>query len=278
MGSSCCKDGDKYDQKYETKSVAKSEQMLDQSYNGVEIIVKKAEILREKAEAIVLGTDLYLLNQNSFSQTDEEREAIKKVYEQYKGMNDNEQQQLGNATEKVVNYGEAVETNIQLKNNQNIKCIISVSLPLWRGGNKQELKYLQEGIKNALLNGGKFESLAFTDIASGIFGFPKQEVAEILTNQIKLYLDQQGGQSQLKKIYVVLRDDSTILQFEREIKKMIGIYQKDQDNESWTNSQIRTYQQDLIKPIGKKQNSMDNVDQALKEQNEVKAQLIEGQV
>lgn len=46
----------------------------------------------------------------------------------------------------MVPYGEIIETTPDLGPKSTIKSVISVSLPLWKGGNKGELTTLEKGI------------------------------------------------------------------------------------------------------------------------------------
>lgn len=62
--------------------------------------------------------------------------------------------------------------------------------PVWRGGQNNESILLANCYRNSLklaVENGCF-SVAFPNISTGIYGFPKEEAAEIAIHEVKLFL------------------------------------------------------------------------------------------
>ena len=71
------------------------------------------------------------------------------------------------------------------------KYIIHTVGPIWRGGHKDEIDYLRNAYLNSLklATSNNLETIAFPNISTGVYGFPKSSVAEIAVNAVKNYLD-----------------------------------------------------------------------------------------
>lgn len=63
--------------------------------------------------------------------------------------------------------------------------------PIWRGGHKDEIDYLRNAYLNSLklATSNNIETIAFPNISTGVYGFPKKSAAEIAINAVKGYLD-----------------------------------------------------------------------------------------
>jgi O-acetyl-ADP-ribose deacetylase (regulator of RNase III) len=63
--------------------------------------------------------------------------------------------------------------------------------PVWRGGNNQEEELLAScytrSLELAIAN--RLFSIAFPNISTGVYGFPKEKAAEIATTTVKEFLD-----------------------------------------------------------------------------------------
>lgn len=74
--------------------------------------------------------------------------------------------------------------------NLHAKKIIHTVGPIWKGGNSNEKDLLQncylESIKLASLNA--CDTIAFPNISTGIYGFPKLFAAEIAVSNVNIYL------------------------------------------------------------------------------------------
>lgn len=70
------------------------------------------------------------------------------------------------------------------------KFVIHTVGPIWRGGYKDEIEHLRNAYQNSLklaLN-NKIETLAFPNISTGVYGFPKNSAADIAVRVVKDYI------------------------------------------------------------------------------------------
>jgi O-acetyl-ADP-ribose deacetylase (regulator of RNase III) len=76
----------------------------------------------------------------------------------------------------------------------NIKCkgIIHTAGPIWRGGGRGEEALLASCYRNSLLTAQKagFSSVAFSNISTGIYGYPKDKAAACAINAVKAALNE----------------------------------------------------------------------------------------
>jgi O-acetyl-ADP-ribose deacetylase len=82
------------------------------------------------------------------------------------------------------------ETRITNGYNLKAKHVIHAVGPVWQGGKNNESILLANCYRNSLklaVENGCF-SVAFPNISTGIYGFPKEEAAEIAINEVKLFL------------------------------------------------------------------------------------------
>ncbi|WP_042355686.1 macro domain-containing protein [Bacillus rubiinfantis] len=100
-------------------------------------------------------------------------------------------QELQKACDKIggCHVGEAVITGGY---NLKAKYIIHTPGPVWRGGQHQEAARLQASYQNSLELAMKHrcESIAFPLIATGIYGYPKEEALQIAVSTISSFLFQ----------------------------------------------------------------------------------------
>ncbi len=85
--------------------------------------------------------------------------------------------------------GESVITNA---GKLPAKYVIHTVGPVWEGGNKNEAALLAACYKNSLelCVEHNIKSVAFPNISTGIYGYPKEEAAEVAITAVKEYLDQ----------------------------------------------------------------------------------------
>ena len=78
--------------------------------------------------------------------------------------------------------------------------------PVWNDGSKNEDALLANAYRNSLLLAveNKIESIAFPNISTGIYGFPKQRAAKIAVDTVKEFLTKY---SSVKQVYFVCFDD-----------------------------------------------------------------------
>jgi O-acetyl-ADP-ribose deacetylase len=111
--------------------------------------------------------------------------------------------------------GEAVITTA---GNLPAKYVIHTVGPVWNGGNNQEDTLLRNAYSNSLKlaveNG--VTSIAFPNISTGIYHFPKQRAAEIAVATAKEFL---STHDQIKKLVFVCFDAENYGIYERLLKK-----------------------------------------------------------
>lgn len=89
------------------------------------------------------------------------------------------------------------------------KWIIHAVGPIYQGGAKNETQILENCYRRSLLIADKFrmESIAFPNISTGAYGFPKDEAAKIAVSTIKDFLK---GNTSLKKVIFAIMDDENM--------------------------------------------------------------------
>ncbi len=98
--------------------------------------------------------------------------------------------------------GEAVITS---GGNLPVKFVIHTVGPVWHGGNNNEANLLRNAYLNSLnlaLENG-VETIAFPNISTGIYGFPKKEAAKIAIETVTQFLSEND---QIKEVYFVCLD------------------------------------------------------------------------
>jgi O-acetyl-ADP-ribose deacetylase (regulator of RNase III) len=83
--------------------------------------------------------------------------------------------------------GEAVITTA---GNLPAKYVIHTVGPVWNGGGKGEAELLANAYKNSLKLAveNNIQTIAFPNISTGIYGYPKDKAAEIVLNSVKDFL------------------------------------------------------------------------------------------
>jgi O-acetyl-ADP-ribose deacetylase len=83
--------------------------------------------------------------------------------------------------------GEAVITT---GGNMKAKYVIHTVGPVWNGGNKNEVTLLANAYRNSLkvATENKVKRIAFPNISTGVYGFPKQRAAEIAVRTVHEFL------------------------------------------------------------------------------------------
>jgi len=106
---------------------------------------------------------------------------------------------------------------ITLGYNLSAKYVIHAIGPIWRSGNSNEVEILRNAYQNSLnlMIENNLESIAFPNISTGIYRFPKEKAAEIAINTIKLFLKKYDN----KKIIFVCYDNENYKIYQRILKK-----------------------------------------------------------
>lgn len=70
------------------------------------------------------------------------------------------------------------------------KFVIHTVGPIWRGGYQDEIELLRNAYQNSLrlASSNSIETIAFPNISTGVYGFPKTSAAEIAVRVVKDYI------------------------------------------------------------------------------------------
>lgn len=95
------------------------------------------------------------------------------------------------------------------------KYVIHTVGPIWRGGYQDEIDKLRNAYLNSLIlaTKNKIESIAFPNISTGVYGFPKKSAAEIAIKTVKQYLEK--NEFPKKVIFTCFDDENYSLYLEK---------------------------------------------------------------
>jgi O-acetyl-ADP-ribose deacetylase (regulator of RNase III) len=107
--------------------------------------------------------------------------------------------------------GEAVITTA---GNLPAKYVIHTVGPIWNGGNNNEPELLENCYRNALLlaENNHINSIAFPNISTGVYRFPKREAARIAVKTIKNFVSMNQT---IDAIIFVCFDDENFLIYQK---------------------------------------------------------------
>lgn len=98
--------------------------------------------------------------------------------------------------EECRNLGGCSTGEAKLTSGYNLlaKWIIHTVGPVWQGGKKNEENLLRDCYTNCLRIADEFKikSIAFPNISTGVYGFPKQLAADIAVDVINNYINNKG--------------------------------------------------------------------------------------
>ncbi len=96
--------------------------------------------------------------------------------------------------------------------------IIHTPGPVWKGGQSGEKELLTNSYVNSLklASENKCQSIAFPNISTGVYGFPKQEAASIAVKAVKTFLKQH---SLPLEVYFVCFDQENYSIYEKLLHK-----------------------------------------------------------
>ena len=85
------------------------------------------------------------------------------------------------------------------------KSIIHAVGPIWKSGGQNEVSLLASCYKKALelASGRNLTSIAFPNISTGVYGFPKEKAAKIAIETVQEFLEKK---SSIKKVWFVTFD------------------------------------------------------------------------
>ena len=98
--------------------------------------------------------------------------------------------------------GEAVITT---GGNLSARFVIHTVGPVWHGGNNNEVQLLENAYLNSLKLAleNEVETIAFPNISTGAYSFPKEKAARIAIQTVTDFL---SGHDQIRKVYFVCFD------------------------------------------------------------------------
>jgi O-acetyl-ADP-ribose deacetylase len=110
--------------------------------------------------------------------------------------------------------GDAVITTA---GNLNCKYVIHTVGPVWRGGNNREKEKLASCYTHSLQLAveNEIRSIAFPNISTGIYGFPKEEAATIAIQTVQAFLQTQPA---IEKVIFVCFDAENLKLYRSAIK------------------------------------------------------------
>lgn len=85
---------------------------------------------------------------------------------------------------------ETGEAKITIAFNLPSRFVIHAVGPVWHGGNKKEIDLLRNAYTNSLrlAEENQCSSIAFPNISTGVYGFPKEKAAEVVADLLKNHL------------------------------------------------------------------------------------------
>jgi O-acetyl-ADP-ribose deacetylase (regulator of RNase III) len=106
--------------------------------------------------------------------------------------------------------GEAVITT---GGNLHAKFVIHTVGPVWNGGTRGESGKLADCYKNSLrlASENNLKTIAFPNISTGVYGYPKKEAAEIAVKTVNEFLQ---THSSIVKVYFVCFDEENFLLYQ----------------------------------------------------------------
>lgn len=108
---------------------------------------------------------------------------------------------------KTLNGCDTGDAKITKGYNLPAKYVIHTVGPVWNGGQSNEPELLascyRRSLETAIEN--KVKTIAFPNISTGVYGFPKDKAAEIATSTVNDFLKENNGN--LKKVIFCVFDD-----------------------------------------------------------------------
>jgi O-acetyl-ADP-ribose deacetylase len=100
------------------------------------------------------------------------------------------------------------EAAITQAGNLPAKYVIHTVGPVWRGGNKGEARFLTKAYRSSLQLAFDFglKTIAFPNISTGIYGFPKEEAAKVAFKEVNRFLDENDAIDSV--IFCCFEDDN----------------------------------------------------------------------
>ncbi|HZW78698.1 MAG TPA: O-acetyl-ADP-ribose deacetylase [Flavobacteriaceae bacterium] len=112
--------------------------------------------------------------------------------------------------------GEAVTTTA---GKMRTKYVIHTVGPVWKGGTNDEAQKLANCYKNSLLEAIKYgcKTVAFPNISTGVYGYPKEEAAKIAVTTIHEFIKDTKA---IEKVTFMCFDDENYQLIQRELAEI----------------------------------------------------------
>ncbi|MBU8893945.1 MAG: O-acetyl-ADP-ribose deacetylase [Bacteroidales bacterium] len=120
---------------------------------------------------------------------------------------------------RALNGCETGEAKITRSYNLPAKYIIHTVGPVWNGGTKNEPQLLTNCYKNSLQIAldKKLATVAFPNISTGVYGFPKEMAADIAIRTVNNFLNQS---KKIKSVYFVCFDEENYNLYKEKLIKL----------------------------------------------------------
>lgn len=91
------------------------------------------------------------------------------------------------------------------------KYVIHTVGPVWNGGNRNEPELLKKCYQNSLqlARDHQLKTIAFPNISTGVYGFPKAMAGEIAISTVRSFLEHPGSVEEV--VFVVFDEENEIL-------------------------------------------------------------------
>ena len=108
------------------------------------------------------------------------------------------------------------EAKITKGYNLNAKFVIHTVGPIWKNGNNNEPSLLANCYKNSLEIALKnhIKTIAFPNISTGVYKFPKESAAQIAINEVKIFIKQNP---EIEKVIFVCFDNENFEIYKKQI-------------------------------------------------------------
>ena len=103
---------------------------------------------------------------------------------------------------------------ITIAGNLPASAVIHTVGPVWHGGDRMEAQTLADAYKNSLqlASANNYRSIAFPAISTGVYGYPKEEAAEIAVRTVTAFLTRYNP---LERVLFVCFDEETAAELYR---------------------------------------------------------------
>ena len=106
---------------------------------------------------------------------------------------------------RTLNSCKTGEAKITKGYNLAAKHVIHTVGPVWKGGDYNEEELLSSAYQNVMITAkeNKIKTIAFPNISTGVYGFPKELAAKIAINEVDKFLKTDPENSNIQKVIFV---------------------------------------------------------------------------